>query len=74
MAAASFTFGLGRDGLYPVKIVGSGDRSFVFIACSSPSLPDDRWLSVAETFEFLAAEASPMMWLRSKLDRTGPAV
>ena len=54
--AASFTFGVGLNGLSYAMIVGSGDSAFFNIVCSSPTLPGDHWLSIAETLEFMPAE------------------
>ena len=54
--AASFTFGVVLNGLSCAMVVGTGDSSFFNIVCSSPTPPEDRWLSIAETFEFLPVE------------------
>ena len=33
-----------------------GGNTFYWISCAGDDPPDDRWLSIAETFEFLPAE------------------
>jgi hypothetical protein len=54
--AARFSFRLSLDGLSYATYVGSGESSFFLFACSAETPPDDLWLSLAETFEFLPAE------------------